>query len=160
MLLAVALGGVVAGAVLLGDSWFQLLVALGLGIVLTQIAFLGHDAGHQQIFRKRRSNDIAGTIAGNLFVGLSYGWWVDEHTRHHTNPNHEDLDPDIAESVLAFTSSQVDARQRRSRASSPSTRPACSSRCSRSRASTCTSRRSPTCGAASRSGTRAWRRCC
>src|SRR5690348_8857583 len=85
LVLAVALAAVVAGTWWLGNSWFQLLAALALGVVLTQIAFLGHDAGHQQICRRRRNNDLIGTVAGNLFVGLSYGWWVDEHTRHHTN---------------------------------------------------------------------------
>jgi fatty acid desaturase len=110
-LLAVALTAVMAGAHALGNSWFQLLVAVALGIVLTQIAFLGHDAGHQQVCRRRRNNDLIGLIVGNLAVGLSYGWWIDEHTRHHINPNHEDLDPDIAESVLAFTPTQVEARR-------------------------------------------------
>jgi fatty acid desaturase len=108
--LAVALAAVIVAAVLIGESWFQLLLAAGLGIVLTQIAFVGHDAGHQQVFRLRRHNDLAGTIVGNLLVGLSYGWWVDEHTRHHTNPNHEDLDPDVADSVLAFTRAQGSSR--------------------------------------------------
>jgi fatty acid desaturase len=110
-LLAVALVAVGVGVALLGNSWFQLLMAAALGIVFTQIAFLGHDAGHQQICRRRRSNDLIGMIVGNLGVGLSYGWWVDEHTRHHTNPNHEDLDPDIGDGVLAFTTRQVDTRR-------------------------------------------------
>ncbi len=110
-LLAVAMAAVVSGAWLLGNSWFQLLVAAALGVVLTQIAFLGHDAGHQQVCRRRRNNDVVGLLVGNLVVGLSYGWWVDEHTRHHTNPNHEEHDPDIAESVLAFTSKQVASRR-------------------------------------------------
>ncbi len=111
VILTAALSGVIAGVWLVGNSWLQLLVAAVLGVVLTQIAFLGHDAGHQQICRKRRNNELIGVVAGNLVVGLSYGWWVDEHTRHHTNPNHEDHDPDIAESVLAFTSGQVDERR-------------------------------------------------
>lgn len=111
LVLASALAAVLTGAWLLGNSWFQLLVALALGVVLTQIAFLGHDAGHQQVCRRRRNNDLIGMVAGNLFVGLSYGWWVEEHTRHHTNPNHEDHDPDIAESVLAFTPTQVSERR-------------------------------------------------
>ena len=38
-----------AGFVLVGDSWYQLGIAAVLGVVFTQLAFLGHDAGHQQI---------------------------------------------------------------------------------------------------------------
>src|SRR5216683_305851 len=28
-------------------------------------------------------------------LGMSYGWWVQKHNRHHGNPNDFDLDPDI-----------------------------------------------------------------
>jgi fatty acid desaturase len=111
VLLVAALAGTVTAIVVIGDTWWQALIAVALAVVLTQIAFLGHDAGHQQIFRRRRHNDAAGLIAGNLLVGLSYGWWVAEHTRHHVNPNHEEHDPDIAESVLAFTPGQVAERR-------------------------------------------------
>ena len=38
----------------LGDSWLQCVTAVALGIAYTQVAFLGHDAGHQQIYRGRR----------------------------------------------------------------------------------------------------------
>ena len=111
MLLVAALAGIVAAVATVGNSWWQLLTAFGLAVVLTQVAFFGHDAGHQQICRGRRNNDIIGLIAGNLMVGLSYGWWVAEHTRHHVNPNHELHDPDVADSVLCFTRAQ--AAQRR-----------------------------------------------
>ncbi len=40
---------------------------------------------------------------GNLGIGLSYGWWVGKHNRHHAHPNQRGADPDIAISVLAFT---------------------------------------------------------
>jgi fatty acid desaturase len=99
--------------VVLGDSWWQLAVAAFLAVVFTQIGFIGHDAGHQQIFRSKRANQIVGLFYGNLAIGLSYGWWVDKHNRHHANPNHEDKDPDIDIGALAFTSGQ--ARAKRSR---------------------------------------------
>jgi fatty acid desaturase len=99
--------GCCAAIVVLGDSWLQLLVAVGLGIVFTQIAFLGHDGGHQQMFTSRRANDLFGRLTGSLLIGLSYGWWVDKHNRHHANPNKEDHDPDIGEGVLAFTTTQA-----------------------------------------------------
>ena len=35
------------GFFLLGESWLQLAVAAGFGIVLAQLGFLGHDAAHQ-----------------------------------------------------------------------------------------------------------------
>jgi fatty acid desaturase len=94
-----------------GDSWWQLAVAVVLAVGTTQVAFLGHDAGHRQIFRSRRAGDVAGLLAGNLAVGLSYGWWIDKHNRHHANPNHEDHDPDVGAGALVWTPEQ--AAQRR-----------------------------------------------
>jgi fatty acid desaturase len=97
----------------LGDSWFQLIVAGALGVLFTQVAFLGHDGGHQQVWRSRRANDLLSIVAGNLLVGLSFGWWVDKHNRHHSHPNHEGHDPDIGDGVLAFTTGQIAARHAR-----------------------------------------------
>ena len=83
--------------VLVGDSWYQTIVAVALGLLFTQVAFLGHDGGHQQVARSKRVNDMLGLITGDLLVGLSFGWWVDEHNQHHANPNHEGKDPDIGD---------------------------------------------------------------
>jgi fatty acid desaturase len=94
---------------LLGNSWWQLLVAAFLAVVFTQIGFLGHDAGHRQVFGTRRANYVAGILLGNLSIGLSYGWWVDKHNRHHAHPNTEEADPDIATGALAFTPAQARA---------------------------------------------------
>jgi fatty acid desaturase len=96
--------------VLVGDSWYQTIVAAVMGVVCTQLAFLGHDGGHQQVYGSRRANDALGIVAGDLCTGLSYGWWLDKHNRHHSHPNHEGLDPDIGDGVLSFTTGQVAAR--------------------------------------------------
>ncbi|WP_116199847.1 fatty acid desaturase family protein [Amycolatopsis circi] len=90
-------------------SWWQLGTAALLAVAYTQLSFLGHDAGHKQIFRGRRANDAAGTALAAL-VGLSYGWWVGKHTRHHANPNLEESDPDIDISALAFSTRQGRAK--------------------------------------------------
>jgi len=100
-----AAGGV--AFVALEDSWWQLVTAAYLAVVFTQIAFVGHDAGHRQIFRSRRANNLIGLVHANLLVGISFGWWVAKHDRHHSNPNHEDLDPDIDIPALAFTAGQA-----------------------------------------------------
>ncbi|HEV7652599.1 MAG TPA: acyl-CoA desaturase [Actinophytocola sp.] len=94
----------------LGDSWWQLFLAAFFAIVFAQFAFIGHDAGHKQIFRGRRANDFVGFWHGGM-VGLSYGSWINQHTRHHANPNHEDDDPDINIPALAFTVEQATSRR-------------------------------------------------
>jgi fatty acid desaturase len=98
------------GAVYLRHSWWELAVAAYLGVVLGQLGFLGHDAGHQQIFSSRRGNDALGRWVSGLGIGLSYGWWVDKHNRHHRNPNCVGDDPDVQRNVLAWTDEQA-ARQ-------------------------------------------------
>jgi fatty acid desaturase len=104
------LAGVVVSIVLIGNSWFQLITAALLALAFAQVAFLGHDAGHQAIFASRRHNDALGRTLGNVLIGLSYGWWVDTHSRHHASPNHEGRDPDIGDGVLAFTTAQAAKR--------------------------------------------------
>jgi fatty acid desaturase len=79
-----------------------------LALAYTHVSFIGHDAGHKQIFRNRVANDAIGFALGGL-VGLSYGWWVGKHNRHHANPNHEDDDPDLAITAIAFTMGQGSA---------------------------------------------------
>jgi fatty acid desaturase len=95
--------------VLVGDSWWQLAVAAFLAVMFTQIAFLGHDAGHRQISGSRRVSYVLGILLGNLGIGLSYGWWVGKHNRHHAHPNTQGADPDISMRVLAFTPAQAGA---------------------------------------------------
>jgi fatty acid desaturase len=97
-----ALAATVTGMVLLGDSWFQLLLAAALGLILTQFAFLAHEASHRQVFESSRANDIAGRMIANLFVGISYSWWMTKHSRHHSNPNVMGKDPDIERDFVSF----------------------------------------------------------
>ena len=78
-----------------GNSWASLGVAAFLGVMFTQLGFLGHDAGHQQVFRSRRANWLLGLAVGNALIGLSFGWWVSKHNAHHAHPNQLDHDPDV-----------------------------------------------------------------
>jgi fatty acid desaturase len=107
--LALLAAGWVAFAVI-GASWWQLVTAAYLAVVFTQVAFVGHDAGHRQLFRSRRGNDLVGLVHANLLVGVSFDWWVGKHNRHHSNPNHEELDPDISITALAFTPDQASSK--------------------------------------------------
>jgi fatty acid desaturase len=110
--IALTIGMLAAGwtvFVVAGNSWWQLAVAVFLAVIFTQIGFLGHDAGHRQVFGTRRASYVAGVLLGNLGIGLSYGWWVDKHNRHHAHPNTEDADPDISVGAFAFTSAQARA---------------------------------------------------
>lgn len=111
VLLPVVLGITIVAFIWIGESWWQLFTAVVFAVIFTQIAFLGHDAAHRQIFASGRWNDWTSLVVGDLLVGMSYGWWRHKHTRHHANPNKEGSDPDIELPVISFTPEQA-ARRR------------------------------------------------
>jgi fatty acid desaturase len=104
-LVAAALTGGWAAFFLVGASWWSLAVAAFLAVVFAQVALVAHDLAHRQVFRTNAPSARAGLVAGNLAIGMSYGYWMDKHTRHHANPNHDDLDPDVGPGVLVWSRS-------------------------------------------------------
>ena len=97
------LAGCLAVFVLVRQAWALALDAVALAVVFGQLGFQLHDAGHRQMFRKRGHNAVVGLLTGDLVLGMSYGWWVEKHNRHHANPNHVEMDPDIGPGVIAYT---------------------------------------------------------
>jgi fatty acid desaturase len=108
--LVLALAGSATGMILLEDSWLQLLLAGGLGLIFTQFAFLGHEASHRQIFDSGPANDRSGRVLATL-VGISHGWWMNKHNRHHANPNKIGKDPDIEADTLSFLEESAATRK-------------------------------------------------
>ncbi|MEU2964434.1 acyl-CoA desaturase [Streptomyces ardesiacus] len=97
-----------AAFVLVGASWWTLAIAAFLAVMYGQVALVAHDMAHRQVFRRRRASELSGRIAG-ASIGMSYGWWQDKHTRHHANPNTENLDPDIRPDLLVWSPDQARA---------------------------------------------------
>lgn len=102
VILMVAWAGTWSGLILLRDTWFQLLIAAGMGVVLTQFAFLAHEAAHRQVFKSKGMNEWSARLVGTGLVGISYSMWAQKHTRHHNFPNVIDKDPDIHTGAIAF----------------------------------------------------------
>lgn len=73
-----------AAFVLVGDSWWTLLVAAFMAVTFAQVALVMHDVAHRQVFRLRQPTELVGRIAGNAGIGLGYGWWQDKHTHFAT----------------------------------------------------------------------------
>jgi delta8-fatty-acid desaturase len=71
-----------AGACMLGGFWQQL-------------AFIGHDLGHNGITHIKSVDNLLGICIGNLIGGISIGWWKRSHNVHHIVCNSIDHDPDI-----------------------------------------------------------------
>ncbi|WP_438672127.1 fatty acid desaturase family protein [Spongiactinospora gelatinilytica] len=99
-----------AAVFLIGESWpLAIGLAVLLAVIFAQTALVAHDLAHKQVFRTRRATEVTGLIVGNLLIGMGYGWWNDKHNRHHANPNHEDLDPDVSPDVLIWSKEQAEA---------------------------------------------------
>lgn len=86
--------------------WLKLVDAAFISIAFLQFAFIIHDAGHRELFKSTRNNDIAMLVAG-FVLGSSRSWWFDTHNRHHAHPNDLDLDPNTQLPVLAFSEEQA-----------------------------------------------------
>jgi fatty acid desaturase len=102
----ILVAGYVAGFVALfalGSSPWQLALAAYFAVLFTQTAFLAHDGAHKQIFVSGVRNEWFSRVVGNLFVGLSYGWWMNKHSKHHANPNRMGKDGDIKPGAIVFT---------------------------------------------------------
>jgi fatty acid desaturase len=91
--------------------WLQLLNAAWLACVFTQVAFLGHDAAHRQVFQSSRKTDVFGLLC-TLLTAISYSWWTEKHHRHHRHPNHLERDPDVQLRYLAFAEEQAQTAPR------------------------------------------------
>jgi fatty acid desaturase len=104
------LGASVAILVLVENFWLQLANAAFLAFAFTQVGFLGHDAGHRQIFAGAARNDWFGLLP-NLLLGVSRSWWIDTHNQHHINPNDLELDPHTALPIFAFSEEQARSKR-------------------------------------------------
>ena len=79
--------------------WWLLLVPLA-AVALLTMGFVGHDAGHYALSRRRWINDVWGQLSMTVMCGMSFGFWRSRHNRHHTHCQEIDGDPDMHFGVL------------------------------------------------------------
>ncbi|ANY23175.1 fatty acid desaturase family protein [Gordonia terrae] len=96
--------------VVLGETWWQLALAVVAAVISAQFGFLGHDGAHRQMFSSPRANDWAARLLAAAGAGLSLHWWRNKHNRHHRAPNQIGVDPDIADGPIAFVPEYAAAR--------------------------------------------------
>jgi fatty acid desaturase/predicted heme/steroid binding protein len=68
--------------------------AVVLGLFWQQLAFVGHDIGHNSVTHNRAIDYVLGA-ANVAFFGVSMGWWKKSHNTHHVVTNSVEHDPDI-----------------------------------------------------------------
>ena len=75
-----------------------------LGMFWQQLAFVGHDVGHNSISHQRKADLFWGALFGNLTGGISLAWWKRSHNVHHIVCNSVENDPDIQHvPIIAIT---------------------------------------------------------
>lgn len=90
-----------------------ILATLLLGFSLVQVALIGHDAGHLEVFKTTRKNWALGQLCWTLTVGIGFWYWNDRHNRHHGHTNDVDQDPDLqGGGLLAVSYSEHDTLTR------------------------------------------------
>jgi delta8-fatty-acid desaturase len=73
----------------------HMLGAVLMAIFWQQLAFIGHDTGHNGITHIQWVDNMIGILVGNFFGGVSIGWWKRSHNVHHIVTNSVEHDPDI-----------------------------------------------------------------
>jgi fatty acid desaturase len=81
-----------------GPLW--LLLAPLSAVALLTMGFVGHDAGHYALSRRRWVNDVWGQLGMTLLCGMSFGFWRSRHNRHHAHCQETGGDPDMHFGVL------------------------------------------------------------
>jgi len=81
--------------VLSQNTLLQMLGGCFLGGFWQQLAFIGHDTGHNGITHIQWLDNTIGICVGNFLGGVSIGWWKRSHNVHHIVCNSIEHDPDI-----------------------------------------------------------------
>lgn len=96
MAIYTALFSLILAGVFLSEKLFvHALSGALLGIFWQQMAFIGHDLGHNSVTHSRIYDSYLGLFCGNFCTGISIGWWKRSHNVHHIATNSCTYDPDI-----------------------------------------------------------------
>src|SRR5262245_52920731 len=80
--------------------WIRMLGAVMSGFLVVQFGFVGHDAGHGSISRRRLVNDACGHFGMSIVAALNFSHWRRAHAVHHRTSQREGEDPDMEFDVL------------------------------------------------------------
>lgn len=99
------------GLLLAPATWLRIGAAVVLGFVAVQGCFLGHEAAHGAITRRRWVVATIGHVFGTLIVGYSFTYFWRSHDLHHFHCNEERGDPDTQSDLFSvFASSRCEKR--------------------------------------------------
>jgi fatty acid desaturase len=76
-------------------GWLWLPLVPIASVAMLTMGFVGHDAGHYALSRKRWVNDFWGQFGMTILCGMSFGFWRSRHNLHHARCQEIDGDPDM-----------------------------------------------------------------
>ena len=88
------------GLLLLPFGLLWVVLALAASVGLLTMGYVGHDAGHYALSRRRWVNDFWGQFGMTLLCGMSFGFWRSRHNTHHVHCQTVGGDPDMHFGVL------------------------------------------------------------
>ena len=78
-----------------------------LALFWQQMAFIGHDVGHNSLTHDFEFDNNFGVLIGNLLTGIGIGWWKRSHNVHHIVCNSIENDPDIQHIPVMAVSNSI-----------------------------------------------------
>jgi fatty acid desaturase len=81
-----------------GPLWLILIPLASVGLLT--MGYVGHDAGHHALSKKRWVNDFWGQFGMTFLCGMSFGFWRSRHNLHHVHCQEIEGDPDMHFGVL------------------------------------------------------------
>jgi fatty acid desaturase len=69
-------------------------------VAFLTMGYLGHDAGHYALSKRRWVNDFWGQFGMTFLCGFSFGFWRARHNHHHFHCQETDGDPDMQFGVV------------------------------------------------------------
>ena len=86
--------------------------SLGLALLSLQVGFVGHDAGHGAVSRKKWVNVFFGHICFTVVNGLGFSYWRESHLAHHKHCQDEKGDPDmLSDGIISLTAVQASKKK-------------------------------------------------
>jgi delta8-fatty-acid desaturase len=93
--LSLMFGAVLYGVLCSDNLYVHALAGVMLGFFWQQVAFVGHDLGHNGITHTIQGDSRLAFFLANFMTGIGMGWWKRSHNVHHIVTNSVDYDPDI-----------------------------------------------------------------
>lgn len=78
-----------------GSLLYLVIGTVVISLCMSQLAFWGHNAGHEAITKQRFWNKLLGQVSMTVFCGLAFEEWRDRHRSHHRYVQEDGVDPDM-----------------------------------------------------------------